>query len=103
MIKHGSGVDLENLDFEVVDKEMEEDEAAQASAQTVASTGVKPPQAERDDGDAAQAQNTRSFFFFFFFFFLGAPPVFGAFLLNNQFYMICSLLDISFLLLDVYT
>ena len=28
MIKHGSGVDLENLDFEVVDKEMEGDEAA---------------------------------------------------------------------------
>ena len=42
MIKHGSGVDLENLDFEAVDKEMEEDEAAQASAQTVASTGVEP-------------------------------------------------------------
>ena len=55
MIKHGSGVDLENLDFEAVDREMEEDEAAQTSAQTVASTGVEPPQAERDDGDAAQA------------------------------------------------
>ena len=26
---------------------------------------------------------------FFFFFFLGAPPIFGAFLWNNQFYMIC--------------
>ena len=55
MIKHGSGVDLENLDFEAVDREMEEDEAAQALAQTAASTGVEPPQAERDDGDAAQA------------------------------------------------
>ena len=32
MIKHGSGVDLENLDFEAVDKEMEEDESTQASA-----------------------------------------------------------------------
>ena len=32
MIKHGSGVDLENLDFEAVDKEMEKDEATQASA-----------------------------------------------------------------------
>ena len=32
MIKHGSGVDLENLDFEAVDKGMEEDEATQASA-----------------------------------------------------------------------
>ena len=55
MIKHGSGVDLENLDFEAVDKEMEKDEAAQASAQTVASTGVEPLQAKRDEGDAAEA------------------------------------------------
>ena len=55
MIKHGSGVDLENLDFEAMDREMEEDEATQASVQTAASTGVEPPQAERDDGDAAQA------------------------------------------------
>ena len=55
MIKHGSSVDLENLDFEAIDREMEEDEAAQASAQTAASTSVEPPQAERDDGDAAQA------------------------------------------------
>ena len=55
MIKHGSGVDLENLDFEAVDKEMDKDEAAHASAQTAVSTGVEPPQAERDEGDAAQA------------------------------------------------
>ena len=55
MIKHGSGVDLENLDFEAVDREMEKDEAAQASAQTAASIGVEPPPADRDDGDAAQA------------------------------------------------
>ena len=54
MIKHGSGVDLENLDFEAVDKEMEEDEVAQASAQTVASTGVEPSQADKDDGGAPQ-------------------------------------------------
>ena len=52
MIKHGLGVDLENLDFEAVHREMEEDEAAQASVQMAASTGVEPPQAERDDGDA---------------------------------------------------
>ena len=55
MIKHGSSVDLENLDFEAIDREMEEDEAAQASALTAASTSVEPPQAERDDGDAVQA------------------------------------------------
>ena len=35
--------------------------------------------------------------------FCDAPPVFGVFLLNNHFYMICSLLDISLLLLDVDT
>ena len=54
MIKHDSGVALENLDFEVVDKEMEEDEVAQASAQTVGSTSVEPSQADKDDGDAPQ-------------------------------------------------
>ena len=32
MIKHGPGMDLENLDFEAVDKEMKEDDAAQALA-----------------------------------------------------------------------
>ena len=52
MIKHGSGVDLKNMDFEVVDKEMEEDEAAQASAQMAASTGVEPSQVDKDGGDA---------------------------------------------------
>ena len=54
MIKHGVGVDLENLDFKAVNKEMEEDEAAQASTQTAASTGVEPSQADKDDGGALQ-------------------------------------------------
>ena len=54
MIKHDSGVDLENLDFEAIDKEMEEDEAAQASALTAASIGVEPSQADKYDGDAPQ-------------------------------------------------
>ena len=40
LIKHGPSTDLEDLDFEVVDKEIEEDEVAQASTPTVASTGV---------------------------------------------------------------
>ena len=53
-IKHGSGVDLENLNFEAVDKEMEEDEAAQASTQTAASTGVEPSQVNKDNGGAPQ-------------------------------------------------
>ena len=42
LIKHGPGTDLEDLDFEAIDKEIEEDKVAQASAHTVASTGVEP-------------------------------------------------------------
>ena len=100
MIKHGSGVDLENLDFEAVDKDMEEDEAAQASTQTAASTGIEPSQADRDDGDAPQVWNIGSFFFF-----LGCPSCFWGFSFEQSilYDMLVSLLDISLLLLDVYT
>ena len=56
LIKHGPGVNLEDLDFEAVDKEIAEDEAAQA----VASTGVEPSQATQDDDAAPPA-----FFCFF--------------------------------------
>ena len=45
LIKHGTAVSLDDLDFEAVDKEIEEDEAAQARA----STGGDPPQATQDD------------------------------------------------------
>ena len=38
LIKHGPGVNLDDLDFEAVDKEIEEDEAAQA----VVSTDAEP-------------------------------------------------------------
>ena len=48
LIKHVLGTNLEDLDFEAVDKEIEEDEAAQ----TAASTGAEPSQANRD-GDVA--------------------------------------------------
>ena len=34
LVKHGLGVDLEDLDFEAIDKEMEADEAAQATTTT---------------------------------------------------------------------
>ena len=51
MIKHGPGTNLENLDFEAVDKEIEEDEVAQ----TAASTGVEPSQANKDDDVTPQA------------------------------------------------
>ncbi|XP_050260106.1 uncharacterized protein LOC126705254 [Quercus robur] len=45
LVKHGPVVSLDDLDFEAVDKEIEEDEAAQ----TGVSTGVEPPQATQDD------------------------------------------------------
>ena len=35
-MKHGLGADLEDLDFEAIDKEMEADEAAQAAQTTTA-------------------------------------------------------------------
>lgn len=36
LVKHGLGADLEDLDFEAIDKEMEADEAAQAAQTTTA-------------------------------------------------------------------
>ena len=51
LIKHGPGTNLEDLDFKAVDKEIEEDEAAQ----TVASTSAEPSQANRDDNVAPPA------------------------------------------------
>ena len=51
LIKHGPGMDLEELDFEVVDREIEADEAAQA-AQAMASTGEDLPEANREDDNA---------------------------------------------------
>ena len=51
LIKHGPSVNLDDLDFEAVDKEIEEDEAAQAAA----STGVEPSQAPQDDDIAPPA------------------------------------------------
>ena len=54
LIKHGPGTDLEDLDFEVVDKEIEADEAAQA-AQDTASTGEDPLVPEKSGNDAPEA------------------------------------------------
>ena len=51
LIKRGPGTNLEDLDFEAVDKEIEEDEAAQAAA----STGVERSQANQDDDAAPPA------------------------------------------------
>ena len=53
LIKHGLRTNLEELDFEVVDKEIEADKAAQA-AQVAATTG-EDPGASKDYDDAPQA------------------------------------------------
>ena len=48
LIKHGSGTDLDELDFEAIDKEMAEDEVALAT-QTAASAGADPSQVDKDE------------------------------------------------------
>lgn len=55
LIKHGLGTDLEELDFEAVDKEIEADKAAQA-AQTTASTEGDPG-TNKDDDNVPQASS----------------------------------------------
>ena len=45
-MKYGPKTDLEDLDFEAINKEIEADEAAQA-AQVAASTGEDPPVPEK--------------------------------------------------------
>lgn len=50
LVKHGPGGNLEDLDFEAVDKEIEVDEAAQASQATPV-VGVDP----QDHVDGAPA------------------------------------------------
>ena len=47
LVKHDPGVDLEDLDFKAINKEIEIDEAAQAS-QAVAIAGDDPPESEKD-------------------------------------------------------
>ena len=50
-MKHGPGVDLEDLDFEANNKEIEADKAAQASQATVVA-GDDPLESEKDGNDA---------------------------------------------------
>jgi len=47
MIKHGLGMDLEDLYFKAIEKEIEADKAAQATA----ITGEDPPELEKDGSD----------------------------------------------------
>ena len=54
LIKHGPEIDLEDLDFEAVDKEIEANEATQAT-QATKSTGEDPPVPERGGNDAPEA------------------------------------------------
>ena len=51
LIKHGPGTNLEDLDFEAVDKEIEEDKVALA-AQAAVSIGADPSQADKDEDNA---------------------------------------------------
>lgn len=53
-MKHGPETDLEDLDFEVIDKGIEADEAAQAT-QAAASASEDPPVPEKGGTDALEA------------------------------------------------
>ena len=71
LIKHGPGMDLEDLDFRAIDKEIEADEAAQAAV----ATGEDPPESEKDRNTMLPHPDLIVFFFFsFFFFFVGNAP-----------------------------
>ena len=78
-MKHGPGLDLEDLEFEAIDKEIEANEAAQVS-QAAAVAGDDPLESEKDGNDAPTTSLYYLFLSFFFFsFFFGCPACFGAF------------------------
>lgn len=52
-MKHSLEVDLENLDFESIDKEMEANEAAQAVASTIENPAELEGEVLRPDGSEA--------------------------------------------------
>ena len=62
LIKHSQGTDLEELDFEAIDKEIEADEVAQ-----VATLTKEVPQTNKDDGDAPQAFYIYIYIYIYFF------------------------------------
>ena len=68
-------MDLEDLDFKAIDKEIEADEAAQA-AQATAATGEDPPESEKDKNTMLPHLDLIVFFFSFFFFLLEMPRLF---------------------------
>jgi len=54
LVKHGLETDLEDLDFEAIDKEIKADKAMQA-AQATAFAGEDPPMPEKGGTDAPEA------------------------------------------------
>ena len=54
LVKHGPETDLEDLDFEAIDKEIKADKAVQA-AQATASAGEDPPMLKKGGTDAPKA------------------------------------------------
>ena len=54
LVRHGPGVDLEDLDFKAVDKEIEANEAAQA-ARTSVTSGEDRPEVDKDGDNAPPA------------------------------------------------
>ena len=54
LVKHGLQTDLEDLDFEAINKEIKADEATQA-AQATSSTGEDPPVPKRGGNDTPEA------------------------------------------------
>ena len=55
LVKHPTGVNLESLDLEVVDKEMAEDEVAQVTQVATPNTVGDVPKPINADGDEANA------------------------------------------------
>ena len=83
LIKHPTRVNLESLDLEVVDQEMAQDEAAQATQTAVAAPAGDIPKPTNTGGEEANAWTCLSeismFFFFPLFFFFWVPSMFLGF------------------------
>ena len=72
LLKHGPGTDLENLDFEAVNKEIEADEAAQAAQ----ASGEDPPVVDKGGDDAPLTWSGFTFEDASLFFFFWVPCMF---------------------------
>ena len=82
---------LENFDFEVVDKEMAANEAAQASqAAQAAIVTIEGNVLEPTRADGGKAGIWTCIYLCFFFFFFGAQYVFGLLILSPKQYLLPS-------------